>query len=341
MSYHILENLINTLYFCRDGKMRTHINSEILVPERKITSIIDAQNNLIFSELERAMFFYTLINREVIFEEGITFGEFIECLRPWEEQIGLILCKNVKSFFDSVNDSGKYNSEHQYVQVMNSAILSKNIKRKKINWKSENFDINELVNDNNKGNWDGSYNSHEEKNVFSVVNYDGNSEVLWTSIYDGFEGLKNLKLKYVPGMFYFINNEDGIDGGFKDEDLIIKGYKDFKNKYNIIKIKNNFENPTLNEILNGLFYGSSEVYTPVSNVEMSLLDKKNIDKEKLKETKDIYIKEALQVKKIIEKAKNGISNIDFKSIESFDFNHYSIKVESITVYNLRLKLGKK
>lgn len=337
MSYHILESMINTIYFCRDGKLRGHLNSSVKTPKQEIAALIDIQDKLITNEIDKSLFFYTLINREIIFEKDITFGEFVDCLKPWEKQISMLLAKNTKSFFDSVTDDETFDPNKHYVQIMNSSILSKNFKRKKVEKEGENFDILKFIN-REKEDWDGSYVSHDEKNSFSVVNYEDNSKILWRSIYYGFNGLKNLKLKYISDLFFFINREDGISGGFLDKDLLIKSDGDKINSYNIIRIKNDYGNPTLNDILNGLFYASSDIYAPISSVEMSMIDPKELNQEKLETTKNIYIKESLLIKKITDNAKFGVSSINFTKIEKFSFNYTTITEGTFTVYNSRFKL---
>lgn len=338
MSYHILESMINAIYFCRDGKLRGHLNGSVKKPNQEIVSLIDIQNNLIKNEIEQSLFFFTLINREIVFEEDITFGEFIDCLKPWEKQISILLSKNVKSFFDSVTpDNETLDPKKNYIQIMNSSILSKNFKRKYKDCDNKNFDIKKLIN-YEKEDWDGSYVSHDEKNSFSIVNYDDNSKILWQSIYYGFNGLKNLRLKYISDMFFFIKKDDGIDGGFSDKDLLVNSESDKNNSYNIIRIRNDYDNPTLNDILIGLFYASSDVYTPISNVEIEMIKGEDLNKEKLEKTKNIYIKEALLIKKITEEAKQSIGSINFSKINKFTFIYSSTKEGTFTVYNSRFKL---
>lgn len=261
----------NDLFFCKDGFIKAFVNEKILEPEQKFSNLIDIQNKFKKTDMQKTMFFLSFLNNKVILEEDLTFGEFIQCLIPWEKEISALMSINAKSFFDSVFDdsvdSNKYSPEEYRIQILNVGSAFRDIYRepsksrikllKSLGLEEKKVDLEKV------GKWKGDYFSDINKSQFSLVNYNDEENLVWSSIFEGFYGYKDLKISCLKSMYLFFQEDN-----FKGEDVYLTAFEQSSEKvhqnYQILKLNGSYNSHSLNDLLVGLFGASPELCVPVS-----------------------------------------------------------------------------
>lgn len=334
------------ILFCRDGKARIPLNPKI-AGFKSVYSLEDVQNNLLSDEIEKAHFFYGFIDEDVSFEKGLTFGEFIECLKPWEKQIGVLLNTDVKSFFDKMGDSKKdqkLNSHDYKMQVARVGILSRNeqYQKKKKEVKTENGYYQYVPEEGDYKTTDGSYDLHENHVSWNVVAKDPKVDQEWYG-FSNFHYLKDLELDWVKDGFLLAMKDEGICSSHEVKDCLLIKNERRANDNQVIKIRD-FNDVTLFDMLKGLFFGlaQSDFGAEMLAVEIrsSLPDCEPVSL--TQEQKERLINEAEKEKDFIENMKKKVETLEKKSINSCNIEDESNQILTVfgATYDLNFPIKK-
>lgn len=66
----LLSNIVNNIYFCRDGKIRAHVSDKVKQPEQDVVDIMQIKDHLLLSEVEKSTFFIHYFKSKLSLKKG-------------------------------------------------------------------------------------------------------------------------------------------------------------------------------------------------------------------------------------------------------------------------------